>query len=303
MQLAIPTPAVSGNPQHIQSADPHQSAVAWGAIFAGAAAAAALSLILLVLGTGLGLAVLSPWSSSGQSAERLGWASIVWITLTAITASGLGGYLTGRLRVRWAGTAVDEVYFRDTAHGLLAWAIATLATAALLGAAIGTILGGGARIAATGVGAAAPALSGAAVSDQRAPASLLGYFAARMLRAEPAAEPAATVPPTAVAGPGDQREVQLILANAWTLQSLSDADADWLAQRLAVRQGISQAAARSRVQAVWTDLQERRAALRDLGQQARKVAAHSALWLFISLLGGAFMSSWLATVGGRQRDL
>ena len=43
-------------------------------------------------------------------------------------ASGVGGYLAGRLRVRWRDTDVDEVHFRDTAHGLLTWAVATLFT-------------------------------------------------------------------------------------------------------------------------------------------------------------------------------
>ena len=38
----------------------------------------------------------------------------------------LGGYITGRLRTRWTGVHSDEVLFRDTAHGLLAWAVATV---------------------------------------------------------------------------------------------------------------------------------------------------------------------------------
>jgi hypothetical protein len=37
----------------------------------------------------------------------------------------------------------DEVYFRDTAHGFLAWAVAALATAALLTSVIGSIVNGG----------------------------------------------------------------------------------------------------------------------------------------------------------------
>jgi len=95
-------------------APPGESAVSWGAIFAGAAAAAALSLILLILGVGLGLSSVSPWSFEGVSKETFGWSSIIWLTFTALAASGLGGYLAGRLRIKWTQIHGDETYFRDT---------------------------------------------------------------------------------------------------------------------------------------------------------------------------------------------
>ena len=130
-------------------------AVSWGAIFAGAAGAAALSLILLILGVGLGLSSVSPWSGQGIGATAFGASTIAWLTFTQLAASGMGGYLAGRLRSRWAGTHTDEVYFRDTAHGFLAWAVASLVTAALLGSAVGSILRGGAEIGAAVAGGAA----------------------------------------------------------------------------------------------------------------------------------------------------
>src|SRR5690606_19669147 len=125
------------------------SAVSWGAIFAGATAAAALSLILLMLGTGLGMSSVSPWAQDGISATTFGVSTIIWITFMSITASGLGGYLAGRLRTKWVGVHTDEVYFRDTAHGLLAWAVATFATAALLTSVMGAIVGGGIKVGAS----------------------------------------------------------------------------------------------------------------------------------------------------------
>jgi hypothetical protein len=67
------------------------SAVSWGAILAGAAGAAALSLILLILGTGLGLSSVSPWANRGVSATTFGVTTIVWIIVTALIASGMGG--------------------------------------------------------------------------------------------------------------------------------------------------------------------------------------------------------------------
>ena len=112
------------------------SAVAWSAVFAGAAATAALSLILLILGVGLGLSAVSPWAQTGVGAVTFGISTIVWLTVTQIIASGMGGYLAGRLRTRWSGVHTDEVYFRDTAHGFLSWGVATLVTAMLLTPAI-----------------------------------------------------------------------------------------------------------------------------------------------------------------------
>ncbi|HEL5393634.1 TPA: hypothetical protein UON54_003483, partial [Stenotrophomonas maltophilia] len=136
-------------------APPSESAVSWGAIFAGATAAAALSLILLILGVGLGLSSVSPWSFEGVSKETFGWSSIIWLTFTALAASGLGGYLAGRLRTKWTQIHGDETYFRDTAHGFVSWAVATLLTAGLLTSAIGGVLGAGAKVAGAAAGVAA----------------------------------------------------------------------------------------------------------------------------------------------------
>src|SRR6188768_4307506 len=143
-------------------------AVSWGAIIAGAVGAAALSLILFLLGTGLGLAAVSPWSQEGMSGTTAGVSNIVWITVVQLLASALGGYLAGRLRTRWVTVHTHEVFFRDTAHGFLAWAVATLLMATLLSSAIGTavsttVKAGGevakSAVALTGVGAAGAAAS------------------------------------------------------------------------------------------------------------------------------------------------
>src|SRR5579871_5086957 len=87
------------------------SGVSWGAVIGGAFAAAATYLILLALGTGFGLSVRSPWRS-GELASTLGAAAIAWLIATEVISSGLGGYLTGRLRTKWARVHSDEVFFR-----------------------------------------------------------------------------------------------------------------------------------------------------------------------------------------------
>ena len=155
-----------------------QSAVAWAAVLAGAAGAIALSLILLILGTGLGLSSVSPWAHYGARATTIGVSAIAWIIFTQFAAAGLGGYLAGRLRTRWTGVPTDEVYFRDTAHGFLAWSVATFITAALLTSTIGGLLNRGVEAGAIVAGTAATAGATAIAS---------GSSAADRDRAEPTA--------------------------------------------------------------------------------------------------------------------
>ncbi|MEN5039540.1 MULTISPECIES: hypothetical protein [Stenotrophomonas] len=317
---------------------PRDSAVSWGAILAGAIAAAALSLILVILGVGLGLSSVSPWSFEGVTAETFGWSSIAWLTFTAIAASGLGGYLAGRLRTKWSNIHGDETYFRDTAHGFVSWAVATLLTAALLTSAIGGILGAGAKVAGATAGAAASTAGGIAAAG--AGSAAMGndqgdvqYWVDSLFRATPAAAPPA--PPTGPADPAappapsatgalppprpmpgadrrpDSREVRTevnrIIVNSLKSDTMDPADTQYLAQLVAAQTGMTQAEAQARV----TDVQTRlRAALDNAKEQAkqaaddaRKATAYAALWLFITLLIGAFIASLSATWGGRRRDL
>src|ERR1700676_3648054 len=99
------------------------SGVSWAAVVAGAFVAAALSLALLALGTGIGLSAVSPWGGAGASARTIGWSAIGWLVLMQLIACSAGGYLAGRLRTKWVSVHSHEVYFRDTAHGFLAWAV------------------------------------------------------------------------------------------------------------------------------------------------------------------------------------
>jgi hypothetical protein len=108
-----------------------RSAVAWSSIFAGAFASLGLSFILLALGTGLGFAFVSPWPDRGLSSTALTTSAVIWLLIAQWISAGVGGYLAGRLRTRWLGTHVHEVFFRDTAHGLITWAVVTVVIGAL----------------------------------------------------------------------------------------------------------------------------------------------------------------------------
>ena len=296
-------------------------AVSWGAILAGAAAAASLSLILLILGVGLGLSSVSPWARDGMSAATFGVSTILWLTLTQLLASAMGGYLAGRLRTKWTEVHTDEVYFRDTAHGFLAWAVASLATAALLSSVIGSILGGGVQAGASVVGGAASTASsaagGAAASSRMAPGSdgaPMGYFVDSLFRRDAAA----AAPTAGAAGsPGgmvanerdsgkDVAEVSRIFMNVSRSQALPPEDIRYVGQMVAQRTGLSQQDAERRVADVYAKAQARvrdaEVAARDAADKARKASAYGALWLFVSLLIGAFVASLCATFGGRQCD-
>ena len=115
-----------------QSVESSASGVEWAAIFAGGVAALGVTAILMTLGPGLGLAAVSPWSFKNPTPTTFGTAAAIWLIVTQWLSSAFGGYLTGRLRKKWVGIRSDEVVFRDTAHGLLAWALATLIIAALV---------------------------------------------------------------------------------------------------------------------------------------------------------------------------
>ena len=288
------------------------SGVSWGAIFAGAAGAAALSLILLILGVGLGLSSVSPFAGNGASATTFGISTIAWLTFTQLAASGIGGYLAGRLRTRWAGTHTDEVYFRDTAHGFLAWAIATLVTAAMLTSAIGSILGTGTSAAgavAGGAAAAVPAAAGAMKSDGSSTGN--SYFVDTLFRKDASAAAGAGAASAPSGNPGDNApmgaEAGRIFASGLEAGALPPEDVHYLGQQVSQRTGLTQADAEKRVNDSFARMKAKvdqaKAEAKEAADKARKASAYAALWLFVSLLIGAFVASFLATFGGRQRDL
>ncbi|CAN7388480.1 hypothetical protein [Pseudomonas sp. GL-B-26] len=275
------------------------SGVSWGAIFAGAAAAAALSLILVLLGFGLGFSAVSPWANEGVSAKGLGISTIVWLAVTQIVASGLGGYIAGRLRVKWAYMHGDEVYFRDTAHGFLAWCVATLVTATLVVGSVGSLVSGGVQAGASVVGGAASAATQAAgAAAGNTDGDPYGYFVDSLFRDDR---------PVAVSDDAVRGTVTRIFVRSLSNDGqLAAEDRIYLAQLVAQRTNLTQADAERRVDEVYARTQKAVADAKLAAQQAAdtaaKVAAWASLWMFIALLIGAFFASLAATFGGRRRD-
>jgi len=361
---------------------PHAGVVSWGAVFAGAVAAAAFGLILLTLGTGLGLAALSPWRSASASATTFGVAAVIWVCVTQILTSGLGGYLAGRLRHRWPLVETDEVYFRDTAHGFLSWAVATLATAGIVAAMLPSAERAGARAAAhaaqsspvvdrgdasaavnhwpigyyvdalfrqpmassavasattqapspsanaassasQSAAASAPTATSTSASNASTPVSApvsvgVGGNTSSGAVVSPVATPAVpataneeatgtSTAPTATGTPPEREVTRIFLNSLATGDPLSATDAEYVARIVSRYTGLSPQAASARINADYTQLQQKVSAMESAAKSAadtaRRASVSASLWLFISLLMGAFSASFMAIFGGRLRDI
>jgi hypothetical protein len=252
-----------------------RSAVSWAAVIAGAFVTAALALILLALGSGFGLLTASPWNAE-RSRSAIGAGAIIWLIIIQILASGVGGYLAGRLRTKWTAVHTDEIYFRDTVHGFLVWAVSVVITAAFLSSA-GTAL----------VGASQTGLEPAGLEN--------AYWVDTLFR--PAQVGAGAVNRPAVNAEDDamRAEAAGVLTNALRNGDMAAADRTYLAQLVSARTGLSEGDAAQRVSTV---IEQQRQA----EDAARKATAKLLLWSFVALLIGAFCASYAATIGGRQRD-
>lgn len=258
------SPGVKDGP-NLESAG---AGIHWGAILGGAAAAAAISLVLIPLGTALGFSSFSVFTANTNSVIvfTAGWA--IWLVVMQWASSFLGGYIAGRLRVRWADLHSDEVFFRDTAHGFLAWAVATLFTFAVI------------ALTTMGAGNAARSDSGPDVD----------YYASSLYRGATAST--ADITPETVS----------ILAEDSATGDFPADDRAYLAHQVAARTGVSESEAETRVNATIARIDADRQKVEQAAETARKTVVGFSITLFISLLVGAFIASVSAAIGGRLRD-
>jgi hypothetical protein len=249
------------------------SGVSWAAIAGGAFVTAALSLILLAVGAGAGLSSLSPWSGSGVSPSAVRTGALLWLAVIEVISCGIGGYLAGRLRTKWVNLHSDEVYFRDTAHGFIVWAVALVITAAFLTSAATSMVGGESR------GANEQHSAGVAVDASR-------YYIDSLFRSQT---------PSSMPDDAVRTEIGLIFAHSLRERDLASEDKSYVVETVAAKTGLSRPDAERRVSEVFERDQQ-------AVETARKAIAHSLYWLFVALLLGAFSGSLAATFGGRQRD-
>ena len=251
--------------------DVSSSGISWGGVIGGAFVAAAISLIMLALGAGFELSAISLWSNVGMSARGVGTVALIWLIVTQIVASSFGGYLAGRLRTRWTVLHNHEVHFRDTANGLLAWAVAVVMAAAFLGTAASVMAG--------------RAMAGpqSAIADQNAGSLNVAYYADRLFPGDRPADPVI------------HAEAGRLIAHSLRQNEASSSDETLLTQLVAGKTGLDPADAGKRVSETMTEA-------RQTAENLRKATARLLLWTFLALLIGAFCASYAATIGGRQRD-
>jgi hypothetical protein len=303
-----------------------KSAVSWAAIIAGAVVAAAVSLILLALASGLGLASVSPWPNSGVSLTTFSVMTAIGLIVVQWVASGLGGYVTGRLRTKWVGTHTHEVFFRDTAHGFIMWALSTVLVATLLASATASLVGAGAHGAAmVATGAAAgggAAATGSAMTDSGAANS--GAGGSSSAGGANSGASAGTLSPTgaisaynidtlfrpaqpnansANSNADARAETTRILAQSLTSGDVPAADRAYLAQLVAARTGISDTDAQKRVDDTIAQVQAAETKARQAADAARKASAAASIFTALSMMIGAFIACAAAALGGGLRDL
>jgi hypothetical protein len=272
------------------------SGVSWGAVFAGGVTAAAVSLILALLGTGVGLASISPWSGQGVGVATFTAMAAVWLVIINWVSSLFGGYMAGRLRTKWAGVHTDEVFFRDTAHGFLAWGVGTLIVAVVLGMVSGSAADNSAHVA--GAALQAGGSSGKYFVDelfrQNAPAA----------QAAAAPAPGMPAPPAQSAMPAAQAAGQAatILAQGAANGGVSSQDQAYLAQLVSQQTGLAPADAQARVNDVLNAEQAAITKAKQAADATRKAASGAAIYSFVALLIGAFIASVAGAIGGRLRD-
>jgi hypothetical protein len=263
--------------------EPSVAGVSWAAVVAGAIASCALTLVLLSLGAGLGFSIVSPWSNAGVSSTTFEIGTGLYFIVMAMISSAVGGYLAGRLRTRWIGVQSPEVLFRDTAHGFLAWALASVIGVILLASPATSLLN-----------SANPAANSSQANSSQANSSqamgpMDGYVDMLLRRDNP------TLENTANAGEARRELARLLTTDFRNGAEPSPADRNYLAKVVAARNGLSQTDADKRVNDVITQIKT------DL-DKARKAAMHLSIWLTLSLFVGAFSAALAATEGGGLRD-
>jgi hypothetical protein len=281
------------------STESSATAVSWGPIIAGAFAASTLTFILMLLGSGLGLTMVSPWSGSGASLTTFAVSGAIWLLIVQWLSSGVGGYLSGRLRTKWVGIHTDEVYFRDTAHGFLAWALATLLVVGVLGSALSSVLGSGVQAASTVVSGAAMGASAGASANAGTADNATSYLVDSLFRPADASKLVAANPDSDSAAVGQASRILIASAAAG---EISADDKTYLSQLVAARTGLSEADAKARVDAMVAKVEDAKVKAKQAADTARKGSATFALLGALSLVIGAFIASAAAALGGRQRD-
>lgn len=260
------------------------SAVSWAAIFAGAFTTTAITVVLTMLGTGFGLAWVSPWPGLGPSATIFTISAGIGLIVVQWIASGMGGFIAGRLRTKWVGLHTHEVFFRDTAHGFVTWAIASVFGAMVLASATSSVVGAGQ--------VAGPAFQAASTNILTSSAGTYGMDLLFRSDRQDTNVPDQDVRP----------EAARILVNGLQNGEIPDSDRGYLVQLVAMKTGISQEQAKKRVDVAIENARLAVEKAKHVADSVRRAAANFSIFGALSMLIGAFIASVSAAYGGSLRD-
>jgi len=275
----------------------HHSYVDWAAVIAGIVLASAISLVLLTFGSAIGLSFTNFRTFEGVHPVWVAIAAASWLLWVEISSFMAGGYLTGRLRRRFADATEHESDVRDGAHGLLVWAGALVVGAIIavggLGAAFNTV---GAAIS-TATTAASNVAGGAAANTNVASAlDPNAYFVDELFR----------LPPNGTAPAGTtvdfRGEATRILATGAVTGSVPDEDKTYLGQLVAQNTGLPADQATARVDQVLQAVNDAKAKAAAAAETARKMTVLGAFLTAASFLVSAIGAYWAAMKGGNHRD-
>jgi hypothetical protein len=272
----------------------------WGAIFGGAVIGAAVSMILLTFGTAIGLSTTSPFrGEAGLGLTGLAIATAIWVVISQVVSFGIGGYFAGRMRRRGSISA-REAEIRDSAHGLVAWGVAAIATVLIGGFLAAGAVSKTADVASTAAaGAGAAGAAAAASQGDRQGTMLTDYYADQLFRAEGEGSATADVQPA-------REEASRILTRGAMQGGVPAEDKDYLARLVAAQTGIPEADARTRVDQVLQRATDARNQAEETARAAADAARRGTIVLgFLSaasLLAGAAAAAFGARRGGHDRD-
>lgn len=262
------------------------TAVSWEAIIAGAVAAVAVTVVLSLLGTATGLGVFSP-ETGDETALTFTAKMAAWLIAIQWLSAAIGGYLTGRLRTCCRIVSNDENFFRDTAHGFVSWAVATIIMAAVFTSGALAAVQGAADIGKSAAHMQAESLRGEGFENR------YGYALDAMLRGNATATPL----------PRESRDAakRALVANIRTDGDFNADDRTYLVN-LASSRGLTLAEAQERVDEGIAAVNAAKAEVTQAAEAARKSAVMFGFSMVLSMLIGAFIAATAAAIGGQQRD-
>ena len=258
----------------------------WGLAIAGGVAATAVTFFVLSLGSGFGLLLVHPITHSGPSAPAFLTGGAIYFLCAQAFGFAVGGHLVGRLLGPLAESHLQEE-FRTAAHGLIAWAVAVLATLTVV-----TLAG----LTFASTGATTAAMYGAATSksfDAGSSAYLVDVLFRPDLGGGDRALTRAPPNASALAEAGHILDAGLVHG-----EKLGAGDRTRLIDLVSAQAGVSRDEATGRIDGMQADVQAKTRQAEDV---ARKIASYASLWIAFSLLFGAVVSM-VAAVTARNED-